>query len=85
MLVTSILQYKGPMDIFQQYFTPPPYFHVAAAACLDAVFPQRMTGHRRQIHWPSHSPDLMPLDFHFQDVQGGSNMTGTNCDLFTHK
>jgi hypothetical protein len=20
-----------------------------------------------------------------KDVQGGSNMTGTNCDLFTHK
>jgi hypothetical protein len=24
------------------------------------------------------------LDF-LCDVQGGSNMTGTNCDLFTHK
>jgi hypothetical protein len=20
-----------------------------------------------------------------KDIQGGSNMTGTNCDLFTHK
>jgi hypothetical protein len=29
--------------------------------------------------------DMVALEQVFLQVQGGSNMTGTNCDLFTHK
>jgi hypothetical protein len=37
------------------------------------------------VIWPDQAHNLIDIILEFMKIQGGSNMTGTNCDLFTHK
>jgi hypothetical protein len=46
--------------------------------CTD--FKKAYDSIRRKVLYSIHAEFGMPLK-----LQGGSNMTGTNCDLFTHK
>ena len=40
---------------------------------------------RKRAHTHTRARTHTHTHTHTQNIQGGSNMTGTNCDLFTHK
>jgi hypothetical protein len=44
-----------------------------------------MSGTTEQAKCNGNILELHEISVWLMNIQGGSNMTGTNCDLFTHK
>ena len=55
-------------ELFFQQDGAPPHYALAVRDSLNQTFPQRLFGRRGSIEWPSHSPDLTPMDFFFWGV-----------------